>query len=175
MDPAGYHMIINTAVGCGLPAPASTWERLCPNPGHVQTLSQHTPTLPDAPCTHCMSNLQAALPYFGDALQVRWLQDAAYVHVVVDGLSGGLSQNSSWAVSFPRQRGGFTTAQCRGPPGACALASAPPCVMGSGSLHRFICKTSTPPTAATLLGARLVHQLHTYHSAWVILRPAVGE
>lgn len=69
-------------------------------------------------------------------MQVRWLQDAAYMHVVVDEVSGGASQNGSWAVSFPRQRGSFTTAQCRGPPGACALVLAHPCVRGSGHLLR---------------------------------------
>ena len=67
-------------------------------------------------------------------MQVRWLQDATYMHVVVDKISGGADLDGSWAVSFPRQRSGFTTAQCRGPPGACALASARPCVLGSGCL-----------------------------------------
>jgi len=63
---------------------------------------------------------------------VRWLQDGAYTHLLVDDILGGAGQNGSWAISFPKQRGGFTTVQCRGPPGACALASARPCVMGSG-------------------------------------------
>lgn len=67
-----------------------------------------------------------------NALQVRWLQDAAYTHLLVDGLPGAPGQNGSWAVSFPKQRGGFTSVQCSGPPGTCALASARPCFMGSG-------------------------------------------
>ena len=74
--------------------------------------------------------------------QVRWLDDTAYVHVVVDHISGAAGQPGSWAVSFPKQRGSFTTAQCRGPPGACALASAHPCAMGA-------CALSAIPATAT--------------------------
>ena len=83
----------------------------------------------------------------GNASQVRWMRDAAYTHVMVDNISGGGSQSGSWAVSFPRQRGGFVTAQCSGPPGACALTTAHPCSMGSGcllmSLHLFTEETSS--------------------------------
>ena len=84
---------------------------------------------------------------------MRWLQDATYMHVVVDEISGGASQNGSWAVSFPRQRGGFTTAQCRGPPGACTLALAHPCVRGSGHLLRAgtVPKVTLPVMAPALV------------------------
>ena len=74
--------------------------------------------------------------------QVRWLDDTAYVHVVVDKISGAAGQPGSWAVSFPKQRGSFTTAQFSGPPGACALASARPCAMGAGERSQ-----RTPATA----------------------------
>ena len=78
-------------------------------------------------------------------VQVRWLDDTAYVHVVVEHMIGAAGQPGSWAVSFPKERGSFTTAQCSGPPGACALASARPCAMGAG--ERLL---STPASAFVL-------------------------
>lgn len=88
-------------------------------------------------------------------VQVRWLDDTAYVHVVVDHITEAAGQPGSWAVSLPKQRGSFTTAQCSGPPGACALASARPCAMDAGE------RLQRPPASAFGL-----HERGNPDSAW---------